>query len=193
MEDKSKNSKVLVIVLIAVIAILAAVGITRGVLLMNNNSSQTQDTAKQQGVVFDSDASHYEQEVSNAGGAEQGIKIPGYPDMTISSESTDFPITLLNPEENPCNFKFTLSLQETGETLCTTDLVKPGDAIKGVTLDKPIEKGTYTLIINISTYSVITIPPVLLSISLGTLTSKYTVPEFLNTASFLVISKLYCT
>mgnify|MGYP000379858219 FL=1 len=80
--------------------------------------------------------------------------IPGYPDMTISSESTDFPITLLNPEENPCNFKFTLSLQETGETLCTTDLVKPGDAIKGVTLDKPIEKGTYTLIINISTYSV---------------------------------------
>ena len=130
MEDKSKNSKVLVIVLIAVIAILAAVGITMGVLLMNNNSSQTQDTAKQQGVVFDSDASHYEQEVSNAGGAEQGIKIPGYPDMTISSESTDFPITLLNPEENPCN------------------------EIKGVTLDKPIEKGTYTLIINISTYSV---------------------------------------
>lgn len=135
MEDKSKNSKVLVIVLIAVIAILAAVGITMGVLLINNNSSQTQDTAKQQG-------------------AEQGIKIPGYPDMTISSENTDFPITLLNPEENPCNFKFTLSLQETGETLCTTDLVKPGDAIKGVTLDKPIEKGTYTLIINISTYSV---------------------------------------
>ena len=110
-EDKSKNSKVLVIVLIAVIAILAAVGITMGVLLINNNSSQTQDTAKQQGVVFDSDASHYEQEVSNAGGAEQGIKIPGYPDMTISSESTDFPITLLNPEGNPCNFKFTLSLQ----------------------------------------------------------------------------------
>ena len=36
MEDKSKNSKVLVIVLIAVIAILAAVGITMGVLLMNN-------------------------------------------------------------------------------------------------------------------------------------------------------------
>ena len=60
----------------------------------------------------------------------------------------------LNPEGNPCNFKFTLSLQETGETLCTTDLVKPGDAIKGVTLDKLIEKGTYTLIINISTYSV---------------------------------------
>ena len=56
MEDKSKNSKVLVIVLIAVIAILAAVGITMGVLLMNNNSSQTQDTAKQQGVVFDSAA-----------------------------------------------------------------------------------------------------------------------------------------
>lgn len=46
MEYKSKNSKVLVIVLIAVIAILAAVGITMGVLLMNNNSSQTQDTAK---------------------------------------------------------------------------------------------------------------------------------------------------
>lgn len=54
MEYKGKNSKVFVIVLIAVIAILAAGGITMGVLLINNNSSQTQDTAKQQGVVFDS-------------------------------------------------------------------------------------------------------------------------------------------
>lgn len=153
MEDKSKNSKVLVIVLIAVIAILAAVGITMGVLLMNNNSSQTQDTAKQQGVVFDSDASHYNKEVSSADNGAAGIKIPGYPDMTISSESTDFPITLLNPEGNPCNFKFTLSLQDTGETLCTTDLVKPGDAINGITLDKPLAKGKYTLIINISTFA----------------------------------------
>lgn len=151
---EKRNSKALIAVLIAVIAVLAGAGITMGMILINNGDTQEQDKVQQQGIVFDNNASPYEKEVSNSNQGAAGIKIPGYPDMTISSESTDFPITLLNPEGNPCNFKFTLSLQETGETLCTTNLVKPGDAIKGVTLDKPIEKGTYNLIINISTYSV---------------------------------------
>lgn len=154
MTDKKRNTKIIITALVAVVIVLAGAGITMGVLLLNNNNTQNQSVPEQQGVVFDNNASHYDKEVSNAGGEAQGIKIPGYPDMTISSESTDFPITLLNPEGNPCNFKFTLSLQDTGETLCTTDLVKPGDAIKGVTLDAPLAKGTYTLIINISTYSV---------------------------------------
>lgn len=153
MEKKTKSTKTIIIILIAVIALLAGAGVTMGILLMNNNGTQSTDTADQKGVVFDSDASHYNKEVSSVDNGAAGIKIPGYPDMTISSESTDFPITLLNPEGNPCNFKFTLSLHDTGETLCTTDLVKPGDAINGITLDKPLAKGKYTLIINISTFA----------------------------------------
>ena len=60
---------------------------------------------------------------------------------------------MLNPKGNLCNFKFTLTLADTGENICTTNLVKPGDAIKGVTLDKALKKGEYTLLVNIATYS----------------------------------------
>lgn len=152
MKEQTKNhSKVIIIALLSVLVILAGAGITTGFVLLNS-SNNNQST--EQGVVFDSNASAYEQTVASDSNDTSGIKVPGYPDITTASGTTDFPITLLNPEGNPCNFKFTLTIAETGKKLCTTGLVKPGDAIKGVTLDAPLEKGEYTLIIDIATTSV---------------------------------------
>lgn len=150
MKEKTKSSKTIIIVLTAIIVILAGAGITLGIIMFSGNNQPTQQS---QGVVFDNNASHYDKEVENKGGSDSGIKVPGYPDMTIDAGTTDFPITLLNPKDNPCNFKFTLTIADTGEDICKTNLVKPGDAIKGVTLDKPLEKGEYTLLVNIATYS----------------------------------------
>lgn len=151
-KSNNRNNKSIIISLVAVIVILLCAGVTVG-FIMHNNSTSQQET-QQQGVVFDSNASHYDGTVENNSNDDSGIKIPGYSDITFTSDSTDFPITLLNPEGNPCNFKFSLSLKETGEILCTTDLVKPGDAISGVELEHTLDKGTYTLLINISTYDV---------------------------------------
>lgn len=150
MKENTKNSKPIIILLTAIIILLIGAGVTVGIIMFNGNNQPEQQS---QGVVFDNNASHYEKDVENKGGSDSGIKIPGYPDMTIDAGTTDFPITLLNPKGNPCNFKFTLTLADTNENLCTTNLVKPGDAIKGVTLDKPLEKGEYTLLVNIATYS----------------------------------------
>lgn len=149
MKENTKSSKPIIIVLTAIIILLVGAGVTVGIIMMNNN----QPTEQSQGVVFDNNASHYEKTVENKGGSDSGIKVPGYPDITVDSGTKDFPITLLNPEGNPCNFKFTLTLADTGEDICTTNLVKPGDAIKGVTLDKALEKGEYTLLVNIATFS----------------------------------------
>lgn len=152
MKQQSKShAKIIIISLLSVIAILAGTVITTGFVLKN---SSTDNQTNQQGVVFDSNASAYEETVANDSNDTTGIKVPGYADITALSGTTEFPITLLNPEGNPCNFKFTLSLAETGEKLYTTGLVKPGDAIKGVTLDSPLEKGEYTLVIDIQTSSV---------------------------------------
>lgn len=150
--EKSKNrkSKLIIISLIIFIFILIC-ACAASIFVVLNNSNDEQNQA-QHGVVFDSNASHYEETVKYESSGSSGIKIPGYPDITFSSDSTDFPITLLNPDGNPCNFKFTLSLKETGEELCTTDLVKPGDAIIGVKLKSTIDKGEYTLLVNISTF-----------------------------------------
>ncbi len=150
--NSKMNSKKTITVLIVIIVILIIAGIT-GVVCIINSSEQQNYTANLSGVVFDNNASHYDGTVADKGGEESGIKIPGYSDITIPADSDNIPITLLNPEGNPCNFKFSLEIEETGEILCTTDFVKPGDAIEGVKLDNRIPKGTYTLIINIKTAS----------------------------------------
>ena len=151
--DKSNNTRnrIIVLSLFAIVIILMILGAFK---IMHLSSSNQQETMQAQGVVFDSNAERYEEEVKDESSDSNGIKIPGYSDITFTSDSKDFPITLLNPEGNPCNFKFTLTLQETGEALCTTQLVKPGDAIKGVEINDCISEGTYTLLINISTYDI---------------------------------------
>lgn len=148
------NSKKIIAVLIVLIVILTAAGVTIVAYLINASPNQQNDSANLSGVVFDSNASHYDETVADMGGEESGIKIPGYSEITISSDSDNIPIALLNPEGNPCNFKFTLEIAETGEKLCTTDYVKPGDAINGAALNSALPKGSYTLIINIRTSSV---------------------------------------
>ena len=150
-KSENKKSRTIIVLLIALIFILFCVGTALTFVLLNNNAGEQEQA--QQGVVFDSNASHYDGTVKNESSGSSGIKIPGYADSTFTSDSTDFPITLLNPEGNPCNFKFTLSIKETGEELFASDLVKPGDAISGVQLNNTIDKGEYTLLIKISTYN----------------------------------------
>lgn len=150
-KSERKKSKTIIISLIIFIFVLVCVSAALAFVVLNN--SDNEQNQAQQGVVFDGNAYHYEETIKDESSGSNGIKIPGYPDITFTSDSTDFPITLLNPEGNPCNFKFTLSLKETGEEICTTDLVKPGDAISGVKLKNTIDKGEYTLLINISTFN----------------------------------------
>ncbi|WP_294465389.1 hypothetical protein [uncultured Ruminococcus sp.] len=149
-KSESKKSKAIIISLIIFIFVLVCVSAALAFVVLNNTDNEQNQA--QQGVVFDGNAYHYEETIKDENSGSNGIKIPGYPDITFTSDSTDFPITLLNPEGNPCNFKFTLSLKETGEEICATDLVKPGDAISGVKLKNTIAKGEYTLLIDISTF-----------------------------------------
>lgn len=139
------GKKLIIIIPSAVVlcAICAIAGIFFGHQINYDNS---------QGVVLDNDASSVTETTSPENGS-QGIKVPGYADIEIDSGVTNFPITLLNPSGNPCYFKFTLSLDETGEELGTTDYVKPGDAIKGLELSSPLKQGEYILDINIQTKS----------------------------------------
>lgn len=39
------------------------------------------------------------------GGEAVGIKIPGYPSITLPANQTDVTVALLNPESNPCYLK----------------------------------------------------------------------------------------
>ena len=108
---ENKRSRVIIISLIAVIVILLCAGTAAGFILLSNNPQEGK-TAK--GVVFDSNASHYDATVENDSNNNSGIKVPGYDDIVFSSNSTDFPITLLNPE-GKVDGKFQVFDGRTGE------------------------------------------------------------------------------
>ena len=90
---------------------------------------------------------------SDGGGASTGIKIPGYSYITIPKETANVNVVLLNPEGNPCYFKFEIVLDATGETLYESKLVPPGQAITNITLSKAFAAGEYDITIKVSTFS----------------------------------------
>ena len=82
-----------------------------------------------------------------------GIKIPGYPSITLPKDQQTVNVALLNPEGNPCYFTFTLILKDTGETLYQSKLVPPGQAITEITMSKALPAGEYPATIQITTTS----------------------------------------
>ena len=82
---------------------------------------------------------------------QPGIKIPGYPDITIKAGESSIPLTLLNPEGNPCYFAFTVLID--GASCYKTGLVEPGKAIRGFSAGSTFSSGTHELTVQIDTYS----------------------------------------
>ena len=82
-----------------------------------------------------------------------GIRIPGYPKITIPADTTDVTMNLKNPEGNPCYFTFALVLTDNEETIYTSKMVEPGKAITEVTLSRALEAGEYPAEIRIITSS----------------------------------------
>ena len=85
--------------------------------------------------------------------SSKGIKIPGYPSITIAADSKNVTMALLNPEGNPCYFKFEIVLKDTGKTIFESKYVEPGKAITNVELTESLRAGEYPAVIKISTLS----------------------------------------
>ena len=82
-----------------------------------------------------------------------GIKIPGYPSITLPKDQREVNVALLNPEGNPCYFTFELVLKDTGERLYKSKLVPPGKAITEITMSRALSAGEYNATIKITTTS----------------------------------------
>ena len=83
-----------------------------------------------------------------------GIKIPGYPSITLPKDQKTVNVALLNPKGNPCYFTFEIVLKDTGESLYKSKLVPPGKAITEITMSKALPAGQYEATIKITTTSV---------------------------------------
>ena len=144
------------VVIAAVIALLLiACGIVIGLNWQSWFGAQDDPPASQTVTPdIDPDAQDWiGQQPENAGGESTGIKIPGYPSITLPADTETVSVALLNPEGNPCYFTFEIALNDTGEVLYTSKLVPPGQAIYEITLSRPLTAGEYNSVIRISTTS----------------------------------------
>ena len=83
-----------------------------------------------------------------------GIKIPGFPSITLPKGQKTVNVALLNPEGNPCYFTFEIVLKDTGGSLYKSKLVPPGKAITEITMSRALPAGEYDATIKITTTSV---------------------------------------
>lgn len=161
-KGNEKNDSIVIkkkYIIIAVVVLLLVVGGIVAALnwgnLFGGSTTVENSTVSQVGTPdIDPNAGKYEgSKPEDKGGEAKGIKIPGYPSITIPANQTDVTMALLNPEGNPCYFTFELVLKDTNETLYKSKLVPPGQAITNITLSKPLDTGEHNAVIKISTFS----------------------------------------
>ncbi|MGN1458314.1 MAG: hypothetical protein ACI4XP_10250 [Acutalibacteraceae bacterium] len=150
---KKKN----IVIGAAVILVLIIGAVILGLGLKGQTDSQptaSNVSASQNSLDIDPNAGKWTGEKpEDKSSGQVGIKIPGYPSITIPANQTDVTVALFNPEGNPCYFVFELVLKDTGETLYKSKLVPPGQAITNITLSKPLDTGEHNAVIKISTFS----------------------------------------
>lgn len=151
------------VILILIILLLIGGGVVLGLNWQSWFGGDTQTPASTSTLVPDLDpnASNWvgQQLPDQSGGESTGIQIPGYPSITLPADTQEVPVALLNPEGNPCYFRFELVLKDTGESLYQSGLVAPGQAIYQIQLSRPLSAGEYDAVIQITTSSLTDLNP----------------------------------
>lgn len=139
---RSNRRAVLILTAAVLIAALAA-----AVIFLMGNSRNTQDTG---GIIVDDDASEWDEELKDVSGTQEGIKIPGYGEITVEAGAGTWHITLANPKENNCYFKYTVSIDDEETPVYESDWIEPGKAVTEFEVTEPLEAGDYEIHLNIS-------------------------------------------
>lgn len=133
-------------ILFTIIVVMTA--LTAWIILSSRN--QHNDSAAQ-GIVLDEDAETWDGNMDDMSDGKDGIKIPGYGELTVPQKDNTWSITLANPKGNHCYFKYTITVND--KTLYQSDLIEPGKAVKQFKVSKLLDPGDYEIHLNISTYS----------------------------------------
>ena len=83
------------------------------------------------------------------------IAFSGLQGVTVPADTIEVDIPLINPEGNTCYFTFEIVAD--GETLYTSQFLKPGGRIENVTLRSPLARGEYDAVLKITAYAIDTL------------------------------------
>ena len=147
-KEKEKKKRIIVIVLAVVVVALAVILIFTLSKAPGNSNTNPQDTNSD--FIIDPNAGDGVT-VTETPQKADSIKIPGYPSITIAANTPNVRMALLNPEGNPCYFKFEIVLKDTGETIYESQYVPSGKTINDVTLTHGLSAGEYPATIKITT------------------------------------------
>ena len=147
MQNQENRKKRQWIILAAVLVILAAAA---GLFLTFGTRRENPDG---QGIVLEEGAEDWDGEMKDMSEGQTGIKIPGYGEITVPTGETTWKITLANPEENTCYFKYTVTIDDSETPIYESDLIEPGKAVREFEVTEPLEAGDYEIHLNISTYA----------------------------------------
>lgn len=78
----------------------------------------------------------------------RNITVNGVPEMHLVAGQREQNFVFSNPESNPCFFVIEMELADTGEVLYTSNLLPPGYSISQFTLNRPLEAGTYNVVLH---------------------------------------------
>ena len=137
-----KKSTVLIIILLLLLLFM-------GVILLLVMTKKTPD-----GVILDPSSGKYEAPIEVPENLEQEfISLPGLSEIYIKEGEDTAKVALWNPDTNPCYFKYSILLKETGEEIYVSNgLIAPGNAVTEVKFNRTFDVGVYPVIIRISTY-----------------------------------------
>lgn len=139
-----KNSKKIYIITTICLIIILIAGIK---FAFEYGKNQAND------LVVSDEATNWNKKLEDKSSGQKGIKVPGYDEITIRSNSNIWAMTLLNPEDNNCYFKYTITVNNTTDVIYESDLIEPGKAITEFEPSFKLDKGDYELYLTISTYS----------------------------------------
>ena len=143
-----KRSKKIWILIVAVILVMVF-GIGFAYKMGQQKSMESSN-----GVVVDQNASDWDKDLDNLSEEQDaGIKIPGYGELSVGAGDKNWKITLANPKDNDCYFKYSITVDDDENPIYESDYIEPGKAISEFQVDKPLDAGDYTIYLNISTYS----------------------------------------
>lgn len=151
----SKKPSRLIPALLLTILLLAAI-IGAGTLLLLKKESPAPSGGV--GLQVDPNAGQYVAPKEETTQPSQGVAIPGWGSITIPSDETQITVDFFNPKANEGLYYLTFELrlpddsQQGYEVLYTSGLVEPGLHIQKITLNRPLEAGTYEAVIHVQPY-----------------------------------------
>lgn len=81
----------------------------------------------------------------------ESIALPGVSRIEMEAGTTRVEFPLVNPEGNICYMKYTIRDAQTDEVLYRSGMIEPGKAILSFDLNRPMEAGTYDILLQVET------------------------------------------